>query len=674
VSALSETTPLEILEPVFIPLADGTRLAARIWRPADALARPVPAILEYIPYRLRDGTRGRDGPMHRWFAENGYAAVRVDMRGSGESDGFLEDEYLRQEQDDALEVIAWIADQPWCDGGVGMMGKSWGGFNALQVAARRPPALKAIVTVYSTDDRFADDIHFMGGCLLNDNQWWGSIMLAYQARPLDPAVVGTAWRERWLERLDRMPFWPALWLAHQRRDAYWRHGSVNGDWSAIAVPVLAIGGWADAYTNAVPRLLENLKVPRRGIIGPWAHVYPHDGVPGPAIGFLQEAKRWWDTWLKGEDAGVTAAPMLVAYLEDWRAPATTLPSSPGRWVGEADWPSPRIAAHSLPLSPGQLGDPAGPPAVLQVRSPATVGLAAGEWMGAGVAGEMPADQRLDDAGSLVFDTAPLGADLDILGFPVAELTLSADGPIAQVAVRLSDVAPDGAALRVSYAVLNLAHRDGPAEPKPLVPGEPVTVSIPLKICGHRFPAGHRVRLSVSSLYWPLVWPSPTPVTLSLSTAGSRLLLPVRPADPADAAIAFPPPSHAAATPVEVVRPGRLERRAEIDLIHGVATYVTNGEGGVFGEGVLRFTEVDTVLDHALKRTLTIPIADPSGARSLVEQSYEMGREGWRVRIETRVELTADATHFRLTGELFAFENGVLVRSRSWDERIARDHL
>ena len=134
-----------------------------------------------------------------------------------------------------------------------MMGKSWGGFNALQMAALRPPALKAIITVCSTDDRYADDIHYMGGALLNDNLWWGAIMLAYQARPPDPALVGEDWREHWLERLGRLPFFPALWLAHQRRDAYWQHGSVCEDFSAIACPVLAVGGWADAYTNAVPR-------------------------------------------------------------------------------------------------------------------------------------------------------------------------------------------------------------------------------------------------------------------------------------------------------------------------------------------------------------------------------------------------------------------------------------
>jgi len=185
----------------WIPLSDGTRLSCRYWLPEEAEQNPVPAILEYIPYCTRDGTAARDEAMHPYFAGHGYAAVRVDIRGSGESDGVLVDEYLKREQDDAVEVIAWLAEQPWCSGRVGMMGKSWGGFNGLQVAARRPPALKCIITVYFTDDRYADDIHYMGGCLLNENPNWAFAMFPSLARPPDPALVGDSWEETWKQRL-----------------------------------------------------------------------------------------------------------------------------------------------------------------------------------------------------------------------------------------------------------------------------------------------------------------------------------------------------------------------------------------------------------------------------------------------------------------------------------------
>ncbi|WP_237480641.1 CocE/NonD family hydrolase [Lichenibacterium dinghuense] len=660
---MDERYEVEITENLWIPLADGTRLAARMWRPRAA--GPVPAVLEYIPYRKRDGTRGRDDPMHGFFAAAGYAALRVDMRGSGDSDGLLDDEYLAQEQDDALEVIAWIADQPWCSGAVGMMGKSWGGFNALQVAARRPPALAAIVTVCSTDDRFGDDIHYKGGCLLNDNLWWGSIMLAYQGRPPDPEIRAD-WRERWIERLDAMPFWPALWLAHQTRDGYWRHGSVCEDWGAIRCPVLAVGGWTDAYTDAVPRLLANLDVPRLGIVGPWAHVYPQDGSPGPAIDFLGECTRWWDHWLKGRDTGAMAEPRLRAFVEDWQEPSATRRLSEGRFVGvETEAEQLRFG-----LAPGRLTAGAGEPARLAVKSPPWTGTGGGEWMGTGVAGERPTDQRLDDGLSLCFDTEPLPEPVEILGNPSVEFVLASDRPQAQLAVRLCDVAPDGSSLRVSYAVLNLAHRDGSADPRPMVPGAPVRVSIALKMCGHRVPAGHRLRLAVSTACWPLVWPARDDATLTIETGDSRLTLPTA-AGARDAR--FEPPRHGPAAPATVLAGGRAARRVTFDVQDGTAAYVIEAEGGLFGEGTLRFDDIGTELSHDLTRTLTVG-RDPLSAETRIVQRYAMGREGWRVRIETEAAMRGDAECFTIEGELRAYEGDALVRTRTWRERIPRRDL
>ena len=663
---------MTVTEHLWVPLSDGTRLAARLWLPDGP---PAPAILEYIPYRKRDGTRGRDAPMHGYFAAQGYAAIRVDMRGSGESDGLLDDEYIKLEQDDALEVIDWLSRQPWCDGNVGMMGKSWGGFNCLQVAARRPPALKAVISVCSTEDRFGGDIHYMGGGLLNDNLWWGSIMLAYQARPADPALVGDAWRAQWIERLRHLPFWPALWLAHQRRDAYWQHGSVCEDWSAIQCPVFAVGGWADSYTSAVPRLLEHLTVPRLGLIGPWAHIYPQDGVPGPAIGFLQEATRWWDHWLRGRDTGVMHEPMLRAYVEDALTPvSTTKTMAPGRWRAEPIWPSPSIETRWFhPSGRALRAEPADKGERQSIRSPLWTGIASGEWMGTGVPGDMPGDQRIDDAHSLTFDSAVLTEAVECLGSPVAELLLSADAPLAQIAVRLCDVAPDGASQRVSYGVLNLAHRDGSAEPAPLVPGKPLRVAVPLKAFGHCFTPGHRIRFALSTAYWPILWPAPFAATITLDLAGSRFGLPLREVR-AEPEVLLEPPVHGPFAPVTQLSQSRLERHVTLDRLTGEASYVTVGEGGLFGEGVQRFDDIDMLVDHGLTRRLTVSADDPLSARSVITQSYEMGREGWRIRIETEAEMTGTASTFRLTGTVRAFENGVLVVERIWDETFARDCL
>ena len=659
---------VEVTENLWIPLGDGTRLAARLWLPVGA--GPVPAILEYIPYRKRDGTRGRDEPLHGLFAAAGYAALRVDMRGSGESDGLLDDEYLAREQDDALEAIAWIAAQPWCSGAVGMMGKSWGGFNALQVAARRPPALKAIVTVCSTDDRFGDDIHYKGGCLLNDNLWWGAIMLAYQGRPPDPELRPD-WRARWLERLDHMPFWPALWLAHPTRDAYWRHGSVCEDWGAIRCPVLAVGGWGDSYTDAVPRLLANLDVPRLGIVGPWAHLYPQDGSPGPAIDFLGEATRWWDQWLKGRDTGIMEEPMLRAFVEDWQAPAATRAASAGRFVGVPGPPDVPVTPRALGLAPGRLLGGSSEPGRLAFRSPPWTGTCGGDWMGTGVAGERPGDQRLDDGLSLCFDGDVLPEDMEILGNPVVELELSSDCPQAQLAVRLCDVAPDGASLRLSYAVLNLAHRDGSEAPRPMVPGEAVRVRLALKMCGHRVPAGHRLRLALSSACWPLVWPARDAATLTVETGRSLLRLPVR--EPGGADVAFAPPRHGPAAPATRLAESRAARSVTFDLLAETATAVTEGMGGLFGEGVLRWDDIGTELSHDLTRTLTVG-RDPLSPETRIVQRYAMGREGWRIRIETETAMSGDAAAFTITGELRAYEGDALVRTRTWRERVPRRDL
>ena len=416
------------IEHFWVPMRDGCRLAARAWLPEDAATHPVPAILEYIPYRKRDSTAGRDSIMHPYFAGHGYACVRVDLRGSGDSEGLLHDEYLEQELADGGEVIGWIAAQPWCSGAVGMIGISWGGFNALQIAARRPEALAAVVTVCSTDDRYADDVHYMGGCVLGDNLSWASTMLAYNSCPPDPELVGERWRAMWLERLRHNRPWLESWLRHQHRDAYWRHGSICEDFSAVRCPVLAASGWADGYTNAVFRLLAGLHVPRKGLIGPWSHKYPHLGVPGPAIGFLQECLRWWDQWLKGIETGVMAEPMLRAWMQDSISPWTTYEERPGRWIGEPSWPSPNVEDRTLPLAEHRIAAPGEPieDHTVAIQSPLSVGLFAGKWCSYAAAPDLPHDQREEDGGALTFDSDRLAAPLEILGAPVVELQLSVD--------------------------------------------------------------------------------------------------------------------------------------------------------------------------------------------------------------------------------------------------------
>jgi putative CocE/NonD family hydrolase len=665
------------IEHVWIPMPDGIRLSARLWLPEDAAAHPVPAILEYVPYRKRDLLRARDEPMHRWFAGHGYAAVRLDVRGSGESEGVLTDEYTQAELDDGVAAIAWIAAQRWCSGAVGMMGKSWGGFNALQIAALRPPALKAVVTVCSTDDRYADDAHYMGGALITDNFSWGSAFFNLCAQPPDPALVGEAWRAMWRERLEAAHPHAATWLAHQRRDGYWRHGSVNEDFGAIDCAVYAMGGWADAYSNAVPRLLAGLNCPRKGLVGPWGHLYAHDGAPGPAIGYLQECARWWERWLLGRDNGIMDEPAYRVWMQEGVAPAPTYETRPGRWVAEERWPSPRVEARRLPLAEGRIAaeDANVETRALAVCSPLTVGLAAGSWISFGGRGDQPLDQRIDDGGSLVFDGETLSAPLEILGAPTLDLEIACDKPVALLCARLSDVAPDGTATRVTYGLLNLTHRDSHEQPAPLTPGARVRARVVLNDIAHAFAVGHRLRVSISTSYWPIAWPAPEAGTVTVFAGSSALELPVRPPRAGDAALAaFDEPESAPGPRETELSALNLRRAIDHELGTGEIVHASGIAGDDLEAGMRRVRLDDLGLEygHATWRRLRIDPRDPLSATAENRARTEFARDGWRCATETRMKVSADARAFRVEAEMTATEGETIVFERRWDLNVPRD--
>jgi uncharacterized protein len=664
-------TGVRVVDPLWIELSDGTRLCARAWLPADAEERPVPAILEYLPYRKDDVTAPDDALHHPYFAGHGYAALRVDIRGSGDSDGVLTDEYSRQEHDDALEVIAWIAAQPWCSGAVGMMGISWGGFNSLQVAARRPPELKAIITACSTDDRYDNDVHYLGGCPLGYYLLpWSSVMLSFNARPPDPAIVGDRWREMWHERLDGNVDLIATWLGHQRRDDYWRQGSICEDYDAIACPVLAVGGWADAYVDAIFRMLERLSCPRRALIGPWGHQWPELGRPGPAVGFLQEAVRWFDHWLKGDETGAMDEPMLRAWMQDAVPPQTDYDERPGRWVAEPAWPPANPQTLDLALDAAGLSATSRGDERLMHSSPLTVGLDAGAWCAYGNPADLPADQRRDDALSLTFDSAPLDDGIELLGQPELALAFTADKPRAFVVARLCDVAPDGASTLITRGVLNLCHREGHEHAETLAPGKEHAVRIPLKSVAYSVPEGHRLRLALSTSYWPWLWPSPERATVTVITGGaSSLSLPVRAPRPEDATLApLGPPETAPPLAVEWLRrraprqevvredaSGAVEFRMSRDFF--AAKRLPSG---------LEYHDEDPV-------TLSIVEGEPLSAKVECGRTIKLERGDWRTRIEVRSVMTADADDFHVSSVVDAYEGDTRVHTRAFTNQIPRDH-
>ena len=652
------------VENLWIPMPDGTRLAARMWLPEDAEADPVPAILEYLPYRKRDGTVARDALTHPWFAGHGYACLRVDMRGTGDSEGVCRGEYLRQEQDDALAVIEWIAAQPWCAGRVGMIGISWGGFNGLQVAALRPPALGAVITLCSTDDRYADDIHFMGGAMLTDKLAWGATAFAIAHTPPDPVIVGDRWREMWRERLAGNGLWLLDWFRHQRRDAFYAHGSICEDHAAVEVPVYAVGGYADGYTNAIFRMMERLSCPRKALVGPWAHKYPHFASPGPRIGFLQEALRWWDQHLKGVDTGIMDEPMIRAWMQDPAPPDPGPAERPGRWVALPGWPAPGAGERTLHLTSDGLADAPGQ-APTRIASPQNAGHTAPSWCGYGVVPDGPLDQSGEAGLVEVFVTPPLAEDLEILGFPLLHLRLASNVPQANMAAVLSIVAPDGRAAFVTHGVLNLAHREDHAAPEPLPVGEEVGATLRLNVVGQRVPAGHRLRLALSTAYWPVIWPSPEAAALTLSEA--RLVLPLAPRDDGALPPAFGPPEGAAPLESETLEAGGYERTRRIDYVTGVETYERAED-----TGLERHAQTGLELRARSRETFRIHPDDPCSAVGLCRWEKSFAHGDWRAELSAEVSVEALRDRWRIAATLEARDADGLVDRREWREDVPRD--
>ena len=642
-----------------IAMADGVELSARIWLPEDAEDDPVPAILEHLPYRKRDGTIARDQLTHPYLAGHGYACIRVDMRGNGDSDGLMYDEYTQQEWDDAIAVMEWVRKQRWSTGNWGMMGISWGGFNALQLAALRPEGLKAVISLCSTVDRYADDIHYKGGCMLGENLGWAAQMLAYSSRPPDPQVVGDRWKEIWLERLEAQPFLIEPWLKHQTRDDYWEHGSVCEDYSAIQAAVLSIGGWHDGYRNTPSHLVKNLSAPVKAIVGPWIHKYPHFAGPEPRIGFLQEALRWWDRWLKGIDTGVEDDPMQRLWLMDGVTPERWHDVRPGRWIAvDEDAP-----LKKLGFADRVLGNAA--PFELHVQSPQTCGAGAGEYFPFAFSEEFPGDQAQDDAMSACFDGSVSDEVTDIVGAPTVSLQVVPDGESGQIAVRLVDVAPDGRGTLISHGFLNLRHFQSHAAPKNLAPGETVNVDVTLDQCAYRLPIGHRLRVAISTAYWPFIWPAPTDAGVTL--LGGTLTLPVRPTATGDE-ISFPPPEASQAWRATQLRAPQFKRTQTIldDGTQQLQILIDNGQ--------MQDEQHGLATGSTCLEDWRIRADDPLSAEVRIDWEETLDRDDWKVRTRCHAALWSSSDMWHARGRITAFEGNQLVFEREFASDVPRNGI
>jgi uncharacterized protein len=686
---------VHVVDNAWIALRDGVRLALRLWLPADAETRPVSAILDAVPYRKSDGTAIGDARWGTYFAAHGFAFARVDLRGSGDSEGILGDEYTEQEQADTEEVIAWLASRPWCTGSVGMIGVSWGGFAALQLAARHPEALRGVVAIHASDDRYADDVHYVGGCVsAMDMAQWATSMLAYLNQPPDPLVVGDRWREAWHERLAGAQPFIASWLSHQRRDEYWRQGSACEDYDAIRCPVFAVGGWSDGYRDMVLRVVEHVSAPVRGLIGPWGHTRPEAGAPGPAVGFLQECVRFFSDSLNGADTGFFREPRLVSYLQEPVAPAGSYAHRPGRWVADAAWPSPAVTDWGWTLAASRLvpasartdaaaaADAAADAAAgadaaadvdtdaaasaRSVRGLQTTGVDGGVWCGDGSPADFAADQRADDGASLCWDSDPLQGRFELLGRGRATLRVSVDRPLALIAARVCDVAPDGTSTLVARGLLNLARREGQDRSVPMPVDTPVEVTVPLQSTGYAVPAGHRVRLAVSPTYWPWAWPSPEPVTLTIH--GGALTLPRRGESALDAQLTpFGPAEQGTPLSSETT----MLRDGGRTLARDLATGATEVRFD-WHPSRTRILATGTEMGEENLTTYSIVEGDPLSASVHCRVVVTLDRPGWHTRTEATSTMTCDRDRFTVTSTLDAFEDGVRVHAANHVHHFPRD--
>ena len=655
---------------VMIPMADGVRLAADLFLPEGP--GPFPAVFEFLPYRKDDRTAGRWNA-HRYFAERGFVGVRADIRGTGDSEGVAQDEYTPQEQRDACEIIAWAARQPWCNGSVGMFGTSYGGFNTIQTAMHAPPALKAIVPHAATDDRYNDDVHYYGGCLMGaDLIAYPGWMLPMNAMPPYPQYSGADWAAIWQEHLEGDPPWLLEWLRHQTEDDYWLQGSLKTDYGSIKCPVLHLGAWADGYTNPVYRMLEHLNVPNRAIVGPWQHSRPNDAYPGPRINHLHEMTRWWAHWLRGEPTGIMDEPQIALYVQHGAPPDPFPTHMPGGWRYEAKWPPDRQRDMPLYLGgQGRLLDaPESGVEADRYRYQASVGLTAGWWCPLWPPFGLARDQAMDEARSLTYTAGPLEAPLEVLGVATAALHVASSAGVAFFSVKISDVAPDGRSTLVTRGILNATHRHSHREPEPLTPGEVYELEIPLKVASWVFQPGHRLRVSIACSDWPTIWPSPYPATNTVFRGGarpSRLVLPVMAPAPLGAAEPHFLPAVSLPPTADTAREAPVWRYTH-DVVNGSAGLYFRDANRTQPQGEPFVVEEEQIGEGAVFDE------HPERAHFKSTQRIKMIQPDGRTDLTGRVAIRSTTTHLHADLELSVTTDGEPFFQRRWVESIPRKLL
>src|SRR5262245_61842426 len=662
-TAIAPKYKVRVERHVQIPTRDGTRLSADLIRP-DRDGR-FPAIIEYIPYRKDDLTQG-GYDAHHYFAERGFVGVRLDVRGTGTSEGVNTDEYMPIEQTDGFDAVEWLAKQPWCNGNVGMFGTSYGGFTCIQVAMHRPPHLKAIAPMYATDDRYTDDCHYTPGGNMRmyyDVGTYGGSMVAMNALPPLMEYAGPKWADLWKTRLEENQPYLLTWLKNQVHGKYWRAASLAPDYDRIKCPVFLIAGWRDGYANAMLRIYTKLKVTKKLLMGPWVHSRPNNSVPGPRIDHLNEVVRFFAHHLRDEDTGFHKEPAVASYEQLYARPERTLDETPGQWRHDTDFPPKGARELTFYLQEdGRLAEkPADKPrqAYDEVEYLPTVGLSNGYWSAGGMSFYLADDQRADEAYSLVYTTPVFKEEVRLLGWPRVVLFGSSSASVATFVVKLADVAPDGKSALIVDGSLNGTRRESLTNPKAMKPGEVYELKVPMNPTGWVIKPGHRLRLAVSGGDFPNLWPTPEKAKNRVYRDGTRkslVALPVVPASEEKPPEYLPPPSLK-----RVVQSSGEPPKQQVltDQITGTVTVINRTRGKITlpdDRGVL-------TQDHGFRCTASSK--DPAKASIVGTHTYKLKREDGTYEISAESTTRATATAFHLTVNLTVTRNGKPFFHKRW---------
>ena len=656
------------MQEAWIELPDGVRLAADLFVPTGGEeGERFPVLLEYLPYRKTE-SRNRDHAMYSYFVRRGYVVARVDMRGTGNSEGrLIAYEYTDQENDDGEVVIDWLSKKPFSNGNVGMFGISWGGFNSIHIAMRNPPALKAIIAICATDDLYQDDVHFMDGIIHVDS--WEMAQDLDNARPGAPDYVID--EDYFENRFDTEP-WMMTYKRMQRYGPFWERTTLKERYDSIRVPTFMIGGWYDGYRDSLPRMLEHLEAPVKAMIGPWSHYLPHNASPKPQMEWRHEAVRWFDYWLKGRNTGILDEPRFAVFIRRWHPPGPVLEEVDGQWRWEEGWPIERIRERTLYPQPNHgLAKKTPKASNHRLRYVASTGVEAGGpvmWWG-----DAAHDQRPTDAFSLVYDSEPLDEELEILGLPRATLQVSASAPHANWFVRLSDVAPDGTVTQVTGAGFNGTHRESAKNPEKLTPGETFELEIEMHFTSWVFPKGHRMRFAINNAQWPMLWPTPYPMTTTLQLGGknaSKLVIPVVPPGEWSMPNFLPPAKNPRLPGFETLDEGNVSGYGEISSIvrnpqtRTATVKATNAYGSRYPWGTERFEETiehQTSDDHP----------EVTSVRGTYRNTVEL--DDRTLTWESEMSFRSDLENFYYEYTRRLFRDGTLIREKNWDDTIPRDH-